>query len=158
MTAASTISATHPQQQQRQSTATATSSTQSSPTVPSSKSIQDVSEYQIRPPYSDIFKPREVKAIMKEVMESILQDQVYDTDTSSRLSKEVATSIKNRLKEIKLGRYKFLVQVMIGEQKGAGIRIGARCLWDQQTDKLAQETYQNASLFCVAVAFGVYLY
>lgn len=70
---------------------------------------------------------------------------------------------------------------------------GCRCLWDQQTDKVAEATFQNVriivsdtqmsgkltqpsrrssspsrsllsaprlqeSLFCVAVAFGVYLY
>jgi hypothetical protein len=50
------------------------------------------------------------------------------------------------------------VQVFIGEMKGAGVRVGCRCLWDAQTDKVAQETFQNESIFAVAVAFGIYLY
>jgi hypothetical protein len=55
-------------------------------------------------------------------------------------------------------RYKFLVQCVIGENKGAGVRMGCRCLWDATTDKSATETFVNNTLFCVAVAFGVYLY
>ena len=47
--------------------------------------------------------------------------------------------------ELKLPRYKYLVQVTIGENKGAGVRCGARCFWDQTTDKLAQTHYVNVS-------------
>jgi hypothetical protein len=65
---------------------------------------------------------------------------------------------KHTTTELNLPRYKFLVQVMIGEMKGAGVRMGARCLWDQQVDKCAQETYVNDSIFAVGCAFGVYLY
>ena len=87
-----------------------------------------------------------------------------------------------------LPRYKYLVQVVIGEQKGAGVRMGCRCFWDSQTDAVASETYVNVrrcrlfcakcrlfaslqlnggvcvrvrlqeSLFCAVTAFGVYLY
>eukprot|EP00965_Chrysotila_dentata_P130591 4317224-Pleurochrysis_carterae.AAC.4 len=49
-------------------------------------------------------------------------------------------------------------QVVIGEQRGEGVRMGARCFWDTDTDSYAEETYRNDSLFCVAAAFGVYLY
>lgn len=44
---------------------------------------------------------------------------------------------------LNLPRYKFLVQVVIGEQKGAGVRMGCRCFWDDQTDSVASETYVN---------------
>ena len=36
-----------------------------------------------------------------------------------------------------------MVQVVIGEMKGEGVRMGSRCLWDAQTDKVAQETFMN---------------
>ncbi len=44
---------------------------------------------------------------------------------------------------LNLPRYKFLVQVVIGEQKGAGVRMGCRCFWDDQTDSVASETFVN---------------
>lgn len=47
--------------------------------------------------------------------------------------------------ELKLPRYKYLVQVIIGENKGAGVRCGARCFWDQTTDKIAQTHFTNVS-------------
>ena len=43
-------------------------------------------------------------------------------------------------------RYKILVQVIIGENKGAGIRMGCRCMWDVQTDRMAKEEYVNVSV------------
>lgn len=60
--------------------------------------------------------------------------------------------------ELNLERYKFVVQVVIGEQRGEGVRMGARCFWDDNTDSYAQEVFQNDHLFCVAAAFGIYFY
>ena len=37
-------------------------------------------------------------------------------------------------------------------------RLGCRGFWDPKTDNFANETFANESLFCVAAAFGVYLY
>lgn len=70
-----------------------------------------------------------------------------------------------------------MVQVVVGQQRGAGVRMGSRCLWDSVTDNKASETLVNVSaalrpfparrhppallqdnLFAVATAYGVYLY
>eukprot|EP01052_Picozoa_sp_SAG31_P027636 SAG31_NODE_2600_length_5414_cov_3.077140_6_plen_127_part_00 len=71
------------------------------------------------------------------------------------------------LPDLNLDRYKFVVQVVIGEQRGEGVRydgyishqiafscsrndspvgicrMGARCFWDENTDAYAQEVYMN---------------
>jgi len=39
-----------------------------------------------------------------------------------------------------------------------GGRFAGRCLWDHNTDAFAEDSYRNDSLFCVASAYGVYLY
>lgn len=36
--------------------------------------------------------------------------------------------------------------------------MGARCLWDQDTDNYAHELFINDTLFCTVAAFGVYYY
>ncbi|CAM9356191.1 unnamed protein product, partial [Sphacelaria rigidula] len=59
--------------------------------------------------------------------------------------------------EMNLARYKYIVQVVIGEQRGEGVRMGSRCFWDSETDNIANETYVNDSIFCVATAYAVYL-
>lgn len=55
-------------------------------------------------------------------------------------------------------RYSFLVQVIIGEQKGQGVKAASRCFWDNDTDSYAEAYHLTPSLFCVAIAFGVYNY
>ena len=55
-------------------------------------------------------------------------------------------------------RYKFMVNVCIGEQRGQGVRVGNRMFWDEDTDAYASESYHNDSIFCVATAYGVYTY
>ena len=80
--------------------------------------------------------------------------------------------------ELNLPRYKFVVHGVIGEQRGEGAKVAARCLWDSDTDALAREVYvtvrggeeqQTAisgslflpcqeTLFCVLTAYGVYYY
>jgi hypothetical protein len=43
-------------------------------------------------------------------------------------------------------RYKYIVQVVMGEQKGEGIQIGSRFFWDSDTDKFATESFSNVSV------------
>ena len=50
------------------------------------------------------------------------------------------------------------VNVVIGEQRGQGIKVGCRCFWDSDTDNYAQHLYMNESMFCLATAFGVFFY
>ena len=53
-------------------------------------------------------------------------------------------------------RYKIIVQVVIGEQRGEGVNMAARCFWDAHADDHAMDTFKNESIFCVAAAFGAY--
>ncbi len=36
-----------------------------------------------------------------------------------------------------------MVQVVMGEQRGEGVRMGTRCFWDADTDNYASETFVN---------------
>eukprot|EP00050_Salpingoeca_kvevrii_P020407 m.98139 g.98139 ORF g.98139 m.98139 type:complete len:77 (+) comp8853_c0_seq1:325-555(+) len=60
--------------------------------------------------------------------------------------------------DLQLERYKFVVQAVIGEQRGEGVKVAARCLWDSDTDGTAQDVFMNESLFCVAAVYAVYFY
>ena len=54
--------------------------------------------------------------------------------------------------------FQIVVEVVIGEQRGEGVRMGTRCLWDSDTDNFASDVFMNDSLFCCAAAFGIYYY
>lgn len=40
-------------------------------------------------------------------------------------------------------RYKLIVQVIIGERGGAGIKSKCRCIWDADADTLAYDQFLN---------------
>ena len=114
--------------------------------------------FQIAPSYKQKFPVAHVKELISGVLEGKLRDKQYQADHSSTWTKEIADEVKNKLKELGLPRYKFMVQVVLGEQRGQGVRMGSRSFWDTNTDNSASHTYTNDNLFCVCVAFGVYLY
>lgn len=45
--------------------------------------------------------------------------------------------------EMSFSRYKLIVQVVLGEQRGAGVKMGARCMWDSDADSYASVEYEN---------------
>ena len=83
----------------------------------------------------------------------------YNPELTAQWTREIADEIKNKLKnELDLPRYKFVVQAVVGEQRGEGVRMGCRCLWDADTDNYVEDSYRNETLFCVAAVFATYLY
>merc|ERR1711964_949521 len=114
--------------------------------------------YSAQPEYSAKFRPARVREIIKEVLESKLQSEKYATEQTGAQSKLVADEIKEQLKELKLARYKIIVEVVIGEHKGQGVHKGTRSFWDPDTDAFAYYKFVNQHLFCVAAAYGIYHY
>ncbi len=51
--------------------------------------------------------------------------------------------------ELPFDRYKFVVQVVIGEQRGEGVRMASRCFWDSDSDNYASETFINVLIIHV---------
>jgi len=114
--------------------------------------------YVIRPNFQHKFRPVMVKEMIHHTLIEELTGVSYDAEEATELSKRISDTLKSKLKDLEYGRYKFLVQVVIGEQRGEGVKMGCRCFWDSDTDNYAQDIYMNDSLFCVAAAFGVFYY
>jgi len=115
--------------------------------------------YSVRPSFAEKFRPATVKTLIGAVLSERLADKSYNPELTAQWTREIADEIKNKLKnDLELPRYKFVVQVVVGEQRGEGVRMGCRCFWDADTDNYAEESYRNDSLFCVAAVFGSYLY
>ncbi|XP_064394181.1 dynein light chain Tctex-type protein 2B-like [Halichondria panicea] len=116
------------------------------------------STYTIRPKFEKKFRPLLIKDVIHQVLKELLHEKQYSSEEAKTTSKEISDSIQSRLKGLDLDRYKYIVQVVIGEQRGEGVKMGCRCFWDSDTDNYAQDIYMNDTLFCVAAAFGVYHY
>ncbi|KAF0714637.1 Aste57867_3771 [Aphanomyces stellatus] len=126
--------------------------------MPATTTAAESAFISLRPSYKNKPTTTKMKQIISTVLQEKLEATAYQSDKASQLTKEIADAVKLQLKACEFPRCKYLVQVVIGEQRGEGVRMGCRCFWDSETDCYATETYTNDSLFCVATAFSVYLY
>ncbi|KAI5101204.1 tctex1 domain-containing protein 2 [Silurus meridionalis] len=112
----------------------------------------------IRPKYEHKFRVPVVKDCIKEILREHLSGVQYNPEEIPSLTQTLTEAIKDRIKDLDLDRYKLVVHVMIGEQRGQGVTMMSRCFWDSDTDSCAKEVYMNESMVCVAAVFGVYYY
>lgn len=119
---------------------------------------QPPNTYMIRPNFAHKFRAAHVKEVVHAVLNEELADKSYNADETTALCKHLSNEIKGKLKDLELQRYKFVVQVVIGEQRGEGVKMGCKCFWDSDTDNCAQDIFMNDTMFCVAAVFGVYFY
>ncbi|XP_061490514.1 dynein light chain Tctex-type protein 2B isoform X2 [Rhineura floridana] len=114
--------------------------------------------YNLRPAFQHKFRSSAVKECIHEVLKEELASVQYNPEEIPSLTKSLSETIRNKLKEKGYHRYKIVVQVVIGEQRGEGVNMAARCFWDADTDNYAQDVFMNDTLFCAVVAFGCFFY
>ena len=90
-------------------------------------------------------------------METKLADITYDNERCSGLSQDLSRMIKQRVQQMNLDRYKLIVTIMIGENKGQGLQMASRFLWNSHTDNFVTAEYRNGTVFAVATVYAVYL-
>ncbi|XP_006156845.1 tctex1 domain-containing protein 2 [Tupaia chinensis] len=114
--------------------------------------------YILRPIFQQRFRPSVVKDCIHAVLKEELANAEYSPEEMPQLTKHLSEHIKDKLKEMGFDRYKMVVQVVIGEQRGEGVFMAARCFWDADTDNYTYDVFMNDSLFCVVAAFGCFYY
>lgn len=117
---------------------------------------------QVEPIQRLSYKEKVSVASLKETMKAELDEHLtgwkYDHDLCGEACKKLADTIRNKLKALGHTRYKFVVQVTIGERREQGIRSGTRCFWDSGTDCQATENFVNDNIFASATAYCLYIY
>ena len=98
----------------------------------------------------------------RDAMRAVLEERLAHTRApdwkySTEGSRALADALRARLKALGLPRYKFVVQLVVGENRGQGFKMATKQLWDPLCDDFACESYTNDNIFAVAVAYGVYL-
>jgi hypothetical protein len=102
-------------------------------------------------------KITKIRETIRELLQKKLDFMVYDNDIVQNTAKDFSELIKNSLKEKKLGRYKFIVQTIIGEQKNQGMQLVNKCFWDQNTDICITEQFQNDNIFCIVLVYALFV-
>ena len=112
--------------------------------------------YKTEPDSEKRFQHYKVENLMQDVLKEFLNDVEYSHVLGQRMSKLLTDTIKTRVKEFRWDRYKFVVHVIIGENKEQDIRAASRFLWNEKTDSYASTTFSTRSLFALAVCYAVY--
>ncbi|KAH9601876.1 Tctex-1 [Trypanosoma melophagium] len=118
----------------------------------------DPATFSLRPEHKQKFRPADIRPIVRSIIESRLEGETYHADAMQSISKEVADTVRDRIRAMELERYKIMVHCMIGEQRGQGVRAGCKMFWDSDTDDYFEEVYITEDLFVVVTVFGLYQY
>lgn len=102
-----------------------------------------------------VFYTHEIKKIMDEILKEKLSTQSYDANTCRVLCISLSEDIKSRVKNLGMERFRLICSVSIGSNCGQGILMASRFLWNDFRDNFSTSSFQNASLFAVAIVFGV---
>ena len=73
----------------------------------------------------------------------MVKDKEYNHREAEKLAIEVSNKIRDTVKDLSIPSYKILVQTVIGEIGGQGVRIASKSLWDDKNDNWASYTYSN---------------
>ena len=102
-----------------------------------------------------VFYGHKIKKIMDEILEERLSTRSYDAHACRLLCMSLSEDIKGRVKDLGMERFRLICNVSIGSNSGQGFFMASRFLWNEFKDNFSTSSFQNASLFAVAVVFGV---
>ena len=91
-------------------------------------SMKGISHFRIKICFR--FYPSKVKACIEEVVLRNLKDKEYEHATAKLMAETIADQIKMQVKALNIPSYKIVVQTVIGEITGQGVRVASKCLWD----------------------------
>lgn len=115
-----------------------------------------MTEQRLLRPVNAVFNCQDVKRRMHEILHAHLHDRTYDWNRCSALTSDLSGLIKDALKTFGYSRYKFIVQVLLSEERDESLQLACRAYWDAERDRFAQSIYINPRLICVATTFAVF--
>ncbi|XP_074643203.1 dynein light chain Tctex-type protein 2B-like [Tubulanus polymorphus] len=110
--------------------------------------------YQLEP--KTRFQPGKVNEIVRAVVNSRMMGFKYSSRMAAMMSKVLTEEIKDKVKGLAFERYKIICLVSIGENKGQGVAVSSRCVWDESSDRFTNYTYETKDAYCNVIVYGVY--
>ena len=101
------------------------------------------------------FVPSEVEKEMERIVSTAIKGVVYDPKRSGVLARSLSDTIKGKLKNMKLPRYKFVCMVTIVDKTEPSLVIGSRCLWNDTADNYVTVEISNPSLVAIATVYAI---
>ena len=80
----------------------------------------------------------------------------YISSEAGGEAKVISDSILDVAKSKKLGRYKYVCYVAIGNDTKQDLELASRCLWDTRKDDYACADYVTKDFYVVAILHAIY--
>lgn len=113
--------------------------------------------YRMDPENEEVFSCSKMEGVMNQILKDIIGKETYDPIKCNNMANTISNRIKDNAKIFPWKRYRFVVTVIIGQNSSASIKVGSRCIWDEQRDNFVTAAYENSTIFAVATCFAVYL-
>ncbi|CAL1532439.1 unnamed protein product [Lymnaea stagnalis] len=111
--------------------------------------------YQLSP--KNTFQSSHAQKVAQVVVNRwIHKDTRYDKVWAKTTAKGVAGEIEIQMKQLEYDRYKFVVQVFIGQKNRQGVKCCSRFLSSADTDSFSEYRFENETLWCVVLVFALY--
>ena len=104
--------------------------------------------------YSFRFYPSKIKEIIKRETEKVMEKEKeflikYSDDAAKRIAAEVSEQVRNAIKptgeDAVIPRHKLIVQSVVGERGGQGLKVTSKSLWHSEFDNSATYVYETVN-------------
>ena len=112
--------------------------------------------YQTEP--SEKFPSERASRIIKQTLEELVQNEMYDPNRATELVKVLADAIKQRIKgALRCQRYKLVSFVVVGPPDGISASMVSRCIWNEAHDTRAEAIYETNHILVVGLVYAIYM-
>eukprot|EP00727_Mastigamoeba_balamuthi_P004193 m51a1_g13771 putative dynein light chain tctex-type 1 (115) ;mRNA; f:265065-265409 len=101
-----------------------------------------------------LFTKEAVSNIIKESIETSLQNYAYSHAKVAQWTSNVVESCVKRLTQLSKP-FKYVVTCVIMQKNGAGLHTASACFWDTTCDGSVTYRWENKSMYCITSVFGL---
>ncbi|RQX73393.1 Tctex-1 family protein [Toxoplasma gondii CAST] len=114
--------------------------------------------YRLGPSEEEKFFPSRVESMLETVMSEFFKDKVFDAQQAPIWAQQASGRVMEEMHAMRqqMPRFKIVVQVVIAENAGQGIRVSSKSLWDVNLDNWGSYTHIQSDMYAVALVFGCY--
>ncbi|CAD5119670.1 DgyrCDS8264 [Dimorphilus gyrociliatus] len=93
-----------------------------------------------------VFPQFKIEKLILSVLEESLRTMTYDGIHMGKVTKMITEVLKEKVKSMRLERYRIITWVVISQKDKGDLRIVSRGLLDQKTDNYATAVFENSTL------------
>ncbi|KAL8451827.1 hypothetical protein Emed_001707 [Eimeria media] len=114
--------------------------------------------YRMSPSEDEKFYPTRVEEVLKSVCTDFFEDKkTYDPALVEEWTHALSSKVLAAVRQTQhVPRYKLIVQVVVAQKLGQGLKVTSKSLADVNLDSWASFVYSTENLVCCAMVFGFY--